>query len=136
MTEVKFELLLAAMCEQSKELHAIHDALKRLRGISYAVYIILCILAGLAGLALLDVPFWGGSRQVRPAALFVWHSVRAASFRSPERLPLPRFLEAHSLIQRENAPKARPFLQIEAAGNAPVNRDRSTARDCRFALSA
>jgi len=135
MTEAKFELLLAAMREQSKELHAIHDALKRLRGISYAVYIILCILAGLAGLALLDVPFWGGSRQVRPAALFVWHSVRAASFRSPER-PGPRFLEAHSLIQRENAPKARPFLQIEAAGNAPVNRDRSTARDCRFALSA
>ena len=91
MTEAKFELLLAAMREQSKELHAIHDALKRLRGISYAVYIILCILAGLAGLALLDVPFWGGSRQVRPAALFVWHSVRAASFRSPER-PGPTFL--------------------------------------------
>ena len=77
MTEAKFELLLAAMREQSKELHAIHDALKRLRGISYAVYIILCILAGLAGLALLDVPFWGGSRQVRPAALFVWHIRRS-----------------------------------------------------------
>jgi len=42
--------LLAAMREQSKELHAIHDALRRLRGLSYPVYIILCILAvGLAG---------------------------------------------------------------------------------------
>ena len=31
MTEAQFELLLAAMREQSKELHAIHDALRRLR---------------------------------------------------------------------------------------------------------
>ena len=49
MTEAQFELLLAAMRKQPEELHAIHDALRRLRGISYAVYIILCILAGLAG---------------------------------------------------------------------------------------
>jgi hypothetical protein len=46
---------LAAMREQSEELHAIHDALRRLRGISYAVYIILCILTGLA----LRILFWG-----------------------------------------------------------------------------
>jgi hypothetical protein len=61
MTEAQFELLLAAMREQSKELHAIHDASRRLRGISYALYIILGIFAGLAGLAWLalrDVPFW------------------------------------------------------------------------------
>jgi hypothetical protein len=45
----------AVFCEQSEELHAIHDALRRLRGISYAVYIILCILTGLA----LRVLFWG-----------------------------------------------------------------------------
>jgi hypothetical protein len=58
MTEPQFELLIAAIREQSKELHAIRDALRRLRGISYAVYSILCILAGLAGLtglALRDV---------------------------------------------------------------------------------
>ena len=41
MTEPQFELVLAAIREQSKELHAIRDALRRLRGISYAVYIIL-----------------------------------------------------------------------------------------------
>jgi hypothetical protein len=58
MTEPQFELLLAAIRGQYDELHAIHDALRRLRGISYAVYIILCILAGLAGLALRDVQFW------------------------------------------------------------------------------
>jgi hypothetical protein len=59
MTEAQFELLLAAIREQSKELHAIHDALRRLRGLSYAVYIILCILSvGLAGLALRDVLSW------------------------------------------------------------------------------
>jgi hypothetical protein len=58
-------VLLARIRERSKELHAIHDALRRLRGISYAVSIILCILAGasmiwlgLAWLALRDVQFW------------------------------------------------------------------------------
>jgi len=51
MTEAQFELMLGAFREQHNELRAIHDALRRLRGISYAVYIILCILAGLAGLA-------------------------------------------------------------------------------------
>jgi hypothetical protein len=65
MTEAQFELLLAATREQYQELHAIHDALGRLRGISYALYIILGILAGasmiwlgLAWLALRDVLFW------------------------------------------------------------------------------
>jgi len=65
MTEAQFELLLAATREQNEELHAIRGALGRLRGISYALYIILgmilCILAGLGGLAwlaLADVPFW------------------------------------------------------------------------------
>ena len=65
MTEAKFELLLAATREQYQELRAIHDALRRLRGISYALYIILGILAGasmiwlgLAWLALRDVQFW------------------------------------------------------------------------------
>ena len=50
---------------QYKELRAIRGALGRLRGISYALYIILginlVILAGLAWLtwlALRDVPFW------------------------------------------------------------------------------
>jgi len=50
---------------QYKELRAIRGALGRLRGISYALYIILGInlvilagLAGLAWLALRDVPFW------------------------------------------------------------------------------
>ena len=65
MTEAQFELLLAANREQYEELQAIHHALRRLRGISYAVYIILCILAGasviwlgLAWLALRDVHVW------------------------------------------------------------------------------
>jgi hypothetical protein len=63
MTEPQFELLLAAIREQHNELRAIHEAaLGKLRGISYALYIILgiilCILAGLAWLALRDVPFW------------------------------------------------------------------------------
>jgi hypothetical protein len=65
MTEAQFELLLAATREQNQELRAIHDALGRLRGISYALYIILVILAGasmiwlgLAWLALRDVQFW------------------------------------------------------------------------------
>jgi len=66
MTDAQFELLLAAIREQHNELRAIHEAaLRRLRGISYALYIILgiilCILAGLGGLAWLawrDIPFW------------------------------------------------------------------------------
>ena len=65
MTEAQFELLLAANREQYEELQAIHHALRRLRGISSAVYIILCILAGasmiwwgLAALALRDVHVW------------------------------------------------------------------------------
>ena len=65
MTEAQFELLLAATREQYQELRAIHDALGRLRGISYTLYIILGILAGasmiwlgLAWLALRDVQFW------------------------------------------------------------------------------
>jgi len=65
MTEAQFELLLAATREQYQELRAIHAALRRLRGISYALYIILGILAGasmiwlgLAWLALRDVQFW------------------------------------------------------------------------------
>jgi hypothetical protein len=66
MTEAQFELLLAVTREQHNELRAIHEAaLGKLRGISYALYvilgIILCILAGLAWLAWLawrDVPFW------------------------------------------------------------------------------
>ena len=66
MTDAQFELLLAAIREQHNELRAIHDAaLGKLRGISYALYIILgiilCILAGLGGLAWLawrDIPFW------------------------------------------------------------------------------
>ena len=63
MTEAQFELLLAAIREQHNELRAIHEAaLRKLRGISYALYIILgiylIILAGLAWLALRDVPFW------------------------------------------------------------------------------
>jgi hypothetical protein len=65
MTDAQFELLLAAIREQHNELRAIQGAaLGKLRGISYALYIILgiilCILAGLAGLAWLawqDVPF-------------------------------------------------------------------------------
>ena len=44
MTEAQFELLLAATREQYQELRAIHDALRRLRGISYALYIILGII--------------------------------------------------------------------------------------------
>jgi hypothetical protein len=62
MTEAQFELLLAATREQHQELRAI---LGRLRGISYALYIILGILAGasmiwlgLAWLALRDAQFW------------------------------------------------------------------------------
>ena len=60
MTEAQFELLLAATREQYQELRAIHDALGRLRGIYYALYIIpghlrRCVDdrvgAGLAGLA-------------------------------------------------------------------------------------
>ena len=65
MTEAQFELLLAATRDQYQELRAIHDALGRLRGVSYALYIILGILAGasmiwlgLAWLALRDVQFW------------------------------------------------------------------------------
>ena len=66
MTEAQFELLLAAIREQHNELRAIHEAaLGKLRGISYALYIILGInlvilarLAWLAWLALRDVPFW------------------------------------------------------------------------------
>jgi hypothetical protein len=57
--------LLAAIREQNEELRAIHNALGRLRGISYALYIILGILAGasiiwlgLVWLALRDVQFW------------------------------------------------------------------------------
>jgi len=66
MTDAQFELLLAAIREQHNELRAIHEAaLGKLRGISYALYIILgiilCVLAGLGGLAWLavwrDVPF-------------------------------------------------------------------------------
>jgi hypothetical protein len=38
MTEAQFELLLAANREHYEELQAIHHALRRLRGISYAVY--------------------------------------------------------------------------------------------------
>jgi hypothetical protein len=65
MTEAQFELMLAAFREQHNELRAIHEAaLGKLRGISYALYIILGInlvilagLAGLAWLALRDVPF-------------------------------------------------------------------------------
>jgi hypothetical protein len=65
MTEAQFELLLAATREQYQELRAIHDALGRLRGISYTLYIILGIFAGasmiglgLAWLAVRDVQFW------------------------------------------------------------------------------
>jgi hypothetical protein len=58
LTEAQFELLLAATREQYQELRAIHDALGRLRGISYALYIILGILAGMVWLALRDVHFW------------------------------------------------------------------------------
>jgi hypothetical protein len=65
MTDAQFELWLAATREQSKELRAIHDALGRLRGIAYALYLILGInlvilawLAWLAWLALRNVPFW------------------------------------------------------------------------------
>jgi len=66
MTEAQFELMLAAFREQHNELRPIHEAaLGKLRGISYALYIILginlVILAGLAWLtwlALRDVPFW------------------------------------------------------------------------------
>ena len=49
MTQAQFELFLAAFREQYQELRAIHDALGRLRAISYALYIILGILAGLVG---------------------------------------------------------------------------------------
>ena len=62
MTEAQFELLLAATREQHQQLRAIGG---RLRGISYALYIILGILAGasmiwlgLAWLALRDAQFW------------------------------------------------------------------------------
>ena len=65
MTEAQFELLLAATREQYQELRAIRDALRRLRGISYALYVILVILAGASmiwlgptWLALRDVQFW------------------------------------------------------------------------------
>ena len=63
MTEAQFELMPGAFREQHNELRAIHEAaLRKLRGISYALYIILgiylIILAGLAWLALRDVPFW------------------------------------------------------------------------------
>ena len=63
MTEAQFELMLAAFREQHNEVRAIHEAaLGKLRGISYALYIILgiylIILAGLAWLTLQDVPFW------------------------------------------------------------------------------
>ena len=63
MTEAQFELMLAAFREQHNELRAIHEAaLRKLRGISYALYTILginlVILSGLAWLALRDVPFW------------------------------------------------------------------------------
>ena len=66
MTEAQFELMLAAFREQHNELRAIHEAaLGKLRGISFALYIILginlIVLAGLAWLAWLtlrDVPFW------------------------------------------------------------------------------
>ena len=58
LTEAQFELLLAATREQYQELRAIHDALGRLRAISYALYIILGILAGMVWLALRDVHFW------------------------------------------------------------------------------
>jgi hypothetical protein len=58
MTEAQFELLLAANRDQYEELRAIHDALERLRGISYALYIIVGILAGLVALTLRDVHFW------------------------------------------------------------------------------
>jgi hypothetical protein len=37
MAEAQFELLLAATREQYQELRAIHHALRRLRGISYAL---------------------------------------------------------------------------------------------------
>jgi hypothetical protein len=71
LTEAQFELLLAATREQYQELRAIHDALGRLRGISYALYIILgIIILGIiastsmmirlapAWLALRHVQFW------------------------------------------------------------------------------
>jgi len=42
MTDAQFELLLAATREQHNELRAIHEAaLGKLRGISYALYVIL-----------------------------------------------------------------------------------------------
>jgi hypothetical protein len=42
MTEAQFELMLGAFREQHNELRAIHEAaLGKLRGISYALYIIL-----------------------------------------------------------------------------------------------
>ena len=40
MTEAQFELLLAATREQYQELRAIHDALGRLRAISYAAEVL------------------------------------------------------------------------------------------------
>ena len=66
MTDAQFELMLGEFREQHNELRAIHEAaLGKLRGISYALYIILGInliilagLGGLAWLALRDVPFW------------------------------------------------------------------------------
>ena len=51
--------MLGAFREQHNELRAIHEAaLGKLRGISFALYIILAGLAWLAWLTLRDVPFW------------------------------------------------------------------------------
>jgi hypothetical protein len=45
MTEAQFELMLVAFRDQHNELRAIHEAaLGKLRGISYALYIILGII--------------------------------------------------------------------------------------------
>ena len=93
MTEAQFELLLAAIREQCKELHAIDDALGRLRGISYAVDIILCILAGLAGLALRDVHFSNrpsGSSAFRLSTAPVSMSLTGSRF-SSDSAPRPLY---------------------------------------------
>ena len=124
MTDAQFELLLAAIHEQNEELRAIRGARGRAAGYllrsvhpgHHSVHPRRAGRAGLAGLArcplLVTAP--SGSRQVRPATLFVWHSVRAASFRPPER-PVPA---GRIPCQRENTPQQRPFLKIEAAGSA------------------
>ena len=107
--------MLAAIREQCKELHAIDDALGRLRGISYAVDIILCILAELAGLALRDVS--GAVGYARRLYLF-GIVCRQRDFDHLKDLEGRRSMARAFLDQPKNAPKQRPLLKVEAADGA------------------